>query len=494
MKNMRIIPSQINSGMLAGLSLFSFTSCVQQTEQTRENPNIILIVADDLGYNDLSFYRSMHASDVSDPPTSQTPHIDKLAEQGIAFTDFYCGAAVCSPSRAALLTGRNATRVGIYNWIPPHSPMHLRNTEITLAEMLKQQNYQTAHFGKWHLTSDFATQPGPLEQGYDEGFYTQNNAEPSHHNPVNFIRNGEKLGPLEGYASHLVVDEALEWISKQKDQEDPFYINIWFHEPHTICAAPGEFTSRHTYRQDYYGSIENMDAAVGKLMQYLDEHNINKNTLVIFSSDNGSRETYSNLPFKGKKTLNLEGGVKVPFIARWTGSLPSGTISNATGSFTDILPTFAQLTGANVPDDLTIDGVSLMPVLEDPHTSFEREKPVLFYRYFHDPICVLREGDWLLTGYDELFDYTHELNERDHAKFKPAEGEHRQAQWKFQKGHQDVLPTQEPRFFRLHNVKNDPGQNRNLADQFPEKVEKMKKTMLSLRREMIEEGGNWFEK
>ncbi len=492
MKHSSINTSRNTSGILVGLSLLSFTSCMQQ-EQGRENPNIILIMADDLGYNDLSFYRKMHTFDVPTPPTCQTPHIDQLAEQGIAFTDFYSGAAVCSPSRAALLTGRNATRVGIYNWIPNNSPMHLRSEEITLAEILKEQNYETAHFGKWHLTANFANQPGPLEQGYDVGFYTKNNAEPSHKDPVNFIRNGEETGPMEGYASHLVVDEALEWISNQKETEYPFYINIWFHEPHTVCAAPEKFTSRHTYRQDYYGSIENMDAAVGRLIDYLELQGINENTLVIFTSDNGSQEQYSNLPLKGEKTLNLEGGVKIPFIAHWPGTLSDGFISDATGSFTDVLPTLAKLTGANLPENRMMDGVSLLPVLESPQTSFEREKPIFFYRYFHDPICVLRQGDWLLTGYEEPYDYTYDFDIKEYAKFKPAEGEPRWAQWGFQKGHQDVIPMQEPGFFRLHHVKNDPGQTQNLANQYPERVEQMKRTMLSLRKEMIEEGVNWFE-
>jgi len=496
MNNAIITPSRNTSGILAGLSLILVTSCMQQAGQSRENTNIILIIADDLGYNDLNFYRDMHKAGALTPPTCQNPYIDKLAGQGIAFTIFYGGAAVCSPSRAALLTSRNATRVGIYNFIPKNSPMHLRSKEITMAKMLKQQNYHTAHFCKWHLThltSDFDTQPGSLQQGYDYAFFTQNNAEPSHHNPVNFIRNGNELGIMELHNYHLMVDEALDWVSNQKESENPFNINIWFHEPHVVCAAPGKFTSRHSYHQDYYGSIEKIDAAVGKLMDYPDQQGMNENALVIFTSDNGSQELYSNLPLIGRKELNLEGSVKIPFIARWTETLTSGFVSSATGSFTDILPTFAELTGAMVPEDRIIDGVSLLTVLKNPRASFKREKPIFFYRYFHDPICVLRQKDWLLRGYKELIDYSHNLSTWDHAKFKPAEGEPRWSQWGFQKAHQDMIPAREPFFYKLHHVRNDPGQTQNLADKYPEKVEQMTRTMLSLRKEMIEEGGNWSE-
>jgi arylsulfatase A len=468
-------------------------ACMNGSEETIKNPNIILFLADDLGYNDISHYRKMNGSDVAEPPTCQTPNIDKLAAEGIAFTDFYAGAAVCSPSRAALLSGRNATRTGIYNWIPAGSPMHFRTGELTIAEMLKEQEYQTAHFGKWHLTSSFDSQPGPLEQGFDYGLYTQNNAEPSHHNPVNFIRNGVPLGSLEGYASHLVIDEAIGWLKNNLQPEYPFYLNVWFHEPHVVCAAPEEFTSRHTYNKQYYGSIENMDAAIGKLMSFLKDTGLEENTLIIFTSDNGSQVKYSNLPFNGEKCLNIEGGVRVPFIARWKEKIPEGQLTSAIGNFTDVLPTLAELTGASTPDNRILDGESLATVFQNPETGFIRETPVFFYRYFHDPICMLREGDWILTGYDELFDHTKRVNLQLHAKFRPAPEEPRWSQWSFQESHMKTIPNQEPQHYKLHNIAVDPKQENNLADVNPQILNRMKEKMLTLRREMIEEGGNWFQ-
>src|SRR5690554_3433883 len=149
----------VKPALYLGVASLAFGACNNDLHENQKKPNIILILADDLGYNDLSYYRSLSNVKVESPPTSQTPNIDQLAKEGITFTDFYAGAAVCSPSRATLLSGRNATRVGIYNWIPTQSPMHFRAEELTIAELLKENEYLTAHFGKWHLTSDFNTQP-----------------------------------------------------------------------------------------------------------------------------------------------------------------------------------------------------------------------------------------------------------------------------------------------------------------------------------------------
>ena len=251
------------------LLIVIFASCQRQEKLATGPPNIILMVADDLGYNDLSSYRNANPGQAEKPPTTQTPYIDQLADEGMRFTNFYCGAAVCSPSRSAILTGRNATRNGIYNWIPPGQPMHLRAEEVTIAEMLKVKNYQTAHFGKWHLTAEGMGQPLMNDQGYDYSFFTYNNANPSHENPVNFFRNGKPVGELIGYASHLVVDEAIRWLEENKGSEDPFYINVWFNEPHEKVAAPDSLANRHDYNKEYYGCIENMDYAVGKITNFL---------------------------------------------------------------------------------------------------------------------------------------------------------------------------------------------------------------------------------
>jgi arylsulfatase A len=459
--------------------------------ETASNPNIILIMADDLGYNDVSIYREMYPIDYDKPPTSQTPAIDRLAEEGMLFKDFYSGSPVCSPSRGALLTGRNSTRIGIYNWIPPESPMHLRSEEVTLAEQLKGVGYNTAHFGKWHLTSQGMGQPLPNDQGYDYSFYTYNNASPSFRNPDNYYRNGAAVGKLEGYASDLVVTEAIEWLDR-KEHESPFYINIWFNEPHNSginysppFASPEELVNRHEENAVYYAAIENMDMAVGKLIEYLKVNNLEDNTILIFTSDNGSQWPNSNRPLYGAKHFTYEGGIRIPFIIKWPGIIEKGSVTNAVGSFTDIFPTFSELTGAEVSHNRIIDGESLLQVYEDHTTQLERNKPIFHYRYFHDPILMLREGNWVLLGYDELVPRSDNLQPQELDKIEP---------WRFEKNHMEFLLDLEPNHFKLYNLDVDLGQENDLADDYPEKLREMKQTMLRLKHEMIEEGGNWYEK
>ncbi len=456
-------------------------------------PNIILMVADDLGYNDLSCYRNTHGVLTENSPTSQTPFIDNIAKQGMYFTDFYCGAAVCSPSRAALLTGRNKTRLGIYNWIPAGVPMHLESEEVTIAELLKQKNYATGHFGKWHLTSGNMPQPEPLDQGYDYAFWTHNNAIPSHENPTNFIRNRDELGEIIGYSSHLVVEEAMLWLNRHKEDQNPFYINIWFHEPHEKMAAPDSLKNRHQKNQAYYGCIENMDYAVGKLMKYLKDNGLDENTLIIFTSDNGSEKAGSNDPLRGAKCFQYDGGIRVPFIAYWKGKIQAETKSNIVGHFTDVLPSIAAITQSQIPGDRVIDGENLSEVLLGTNKDYQRKKPIFFYRYFHDPICMLRQGDWILLGYQERPQARKTFYDaKVEALFKPEEGEPTWSQWSFQESHMEALKDQEPQYFELYNTRTDIGQYTDLASEKPSLLDSMKQIMLRTRIEMIDEGGDWY--
>ncbi|MHC4539758.1 MAG: sulfatase-like hydrolase/transferase, partial [Planctomycetota bacterium] len=201
-------------------------------------PNIVVLLADDLGYQDIGCYGG----------PVKTPVLDSLAAKGVRFTDFYSGCAVCSPSRATLLTGRHHIRTGIYSWISDHHQnSHLLEREVTLPEILKSQGYATAHFGKWHLglPTRERNKPTPSQHGFDYWFATGNNASPSHKNPVNFIRNGKPVGKIEGYACRIVVDEAISWLDEERKADKPFFLNIWFHEPHAPIAAPDEIVSQH---------------------------------------------------------------------------------------------------------------------------------------------------------------------------------------------------------------------------------------------------------
>jgi arylsulfatase A len=479
---------------IALLSLFltCLLACQPATEAPTP-PNVILILADDLGYNDLSRYRPLVGSQADTLPQAQTPHLDQLGEMGMTFTHFYAGAAVCSPSRAALLTGRNCTRVGIYNWIPPNQPMHLRSEEVTLAEMLKPLGYQTGHFGKWHLTSEGMGQPLPNDQGFDYSFFAYNNARPSHKDPDNYFRNGEPVGKLEGYACQLVMDEALTWLEGRK-VDAPFYLNVWFNEPHVKLAAPDSLTARHDFNQKYYGAIENLDLAVGRLLRYLEAQGLAEETIVLFTSDNGSQELYSNDPLRGEKCLNFEGGLRVPMMVRWPGKVPAGAISEQVGGFPDVLPTLASLTGAQLPEGRKLDGTDLSPVWRGEQATLGQRSPVFFYRYFHDPILMLREGDQVLLGYERPpYPYAERYNIKELALLKPEPGQPNWAMWGFQPAHMTYLENQQPQYFELYDLASDPQQQHDLSARQPELVAQMRERMLQLKQEMVREGGDWFE-
>lgn len=458
-----------------------------------EKPNIIVLLADDLGYSDLSCYRNQ-LREIPEHPlaTSNTPNLDQLASQGMRFTDFYSGSAVCSPSRAALLTGRNNNRVGIFNWIPPQTPMHLPLEEWTLPEMLQQQGYRTAHFGKWHLTAE--NTPIPTAHGFETAFWTHNNARPSHQNPENFLDGDTAIGTLNGYSCQIVMDRALHWLETQ-DSGSPFYLNVWFHEPHEPVAAPPEFASRHDRMPDYYGCIENMDHQIGRLLSWLDETGLSENTLILFSSDNGSQVMGSNEPLRGEKCFNWEGGIRVPFIVRWPQHIPAGRVSNVPGYFPDILPTLSSILEVNLPSDRIYDGTSLREVWFKDSDNAQREEPIFFYRYFHDPICMLRDGDWLLLGYQNPPEpYRENYDEYDLALIKPEPDKPKWSKWGFQASHMRMILDQEPHYFELYQVSEDIGQRQNVFDDHPDRSLQMVKQMKLMQRDVVNEGSqcNWY--
>ncbi|HEX5105973.1 MAG TPA: sulfatase-like hydrolase/transferase, partial [Pirellulaceae bacterium] len=196
-------------------------------------PNIVVVLADDLGYGDLACFGH---------PVVKSPNLDRLAREGLRLTSCYSSAANCSPARCGLMTGRTPYRVGIHNWIPMLSPMHLKAEEVTIATLLKNAGYSTCHSGKWHLNGMFNLpgQPQPGDHGFEHWFSTQNNCLPNHKNPYNFVRSdsvggprgGIPVGPLEGYAAQLVAEEAIAWLREGRDKTKPFFLYLCFHEPH----------------------------------------------------------------------------------------------------------------------------------------------------------------------------------------------------------------------------------------------------------------------
>ena len=332
-------------------------------------PNVLVILCDDLGYGDLGCYGH---------PLIRTPNLDKLAGQGVRFTQCYASAPVCSPSRAGLLTGRTPSRAGIYTWIDPNNPMHLPAGEVTLATLLRQVGYRTAHVGKWHLNGMFNSpkQPQPGDHGFQHWFSTQNNAIPSHENPKNFVRNGQPVGPTHGFSCQLVADEAIAWLKKGRASPDPFFLFVCFHEPHEPVASPADLVAsypkaRNENEAQYFANVTNMDQAVGRLLATLDELGVADDTIVFFTSDNGpetlnrykgARRSYGVVGrLRGRKLWLYEGGIRVPGILRWSGKAPPGKTSDEPLWHLDLLPTLCRVTGAKVPTDRPIDGANFLP-------------------------------------------------------------------------------------------------------------------------------------
>ncbi|MEI7701573.1 MAG: sulfatase-like hydrolase/transferase, partial [Planctomycetia bacterium] len=283
-------------GLAAILSQVSLAGSAGAVESSAA-PNLIVFLADDLGYGDLGCYGH---------PVIKTPHLDKFAAQGMRMTQCYSASAVCSPSRSAILTGRTPHRNGVFTWIAEGAPLYLRTTELTLPTLLKRSGYETCHVGKWHLNGQFnkAAQPQPGDHGYDWWMATQNNAAPSHRNPENFVRNGQAVGPLDGYSAPLVVTEAVRWLKQERDQSKPFFLTVWTHEPHYPIKSAPEYRALYPEIQDdvqreHHANVTQMDDAFGQLMAALEESQLAETTLVIFTSDNGPEGDGVTTPGRG---------------------------------------------------------------------------------------------------------------------------------------------------------------------------------------------------
>jgi arylsulfatase A len=387
-------------------------------------PNIVVLLCDDLGYGDLGSYGH---------PTIRTPHLDKLASQGTRFTACYSGAPVCSPARAALMTGRHPYRYGIRDWIPEKSGIHLYKDEKTVARLLRSAGYRTCLVGKWHLNSQMDdSEPTPGDHGFDHWFATQNNAAPSHQNPTNFIRNGKPAGPLMGNASTLVIDEALRWLDTKSDQ--PFALFVCFHAPHEPVATPDAFTQPYATIADapqrtYFGSVSLVDHEVGRLLGELDKRQLTEQSLVWFTSDNGPETlkrykgaTHSHGsagPLRGMKLHLTEGGIRVPGIIRWPGHTKPGTVTDEPISGIDVLPTLCAVGKSAPPNDRFVDGADIQPALSGQPVA---RKTALYWQYdkaLGGPWRVaIRQGPWKLLADAKLqqfalYDVVADIGEKD---------------------------------------------------------------------------------
>ncbi len=381
-----------------------------------DKPNFIVFLADDLGWGDLGCYGH---------PKIQTPNLDKFATEGVRFTQAYAACGVCSPSRSSVLTGRTPYRNGVWRWLPVGNQAHLRTSEITIPETLRPLGYQTMHSGKWHLNGYFNSdeQPQPDDHGYDWWFATQNNAAPTHKDPINFVRNREKVGPLKGFSAPLVASEASTWLKEQRDPNKPFFITVWTHEPHLPIESDPEFQKLYSeidnpgVRQ-HHGNVTQLDHAFGNLMKTVDELSLRENTFVIFTSDNGpegsgkgnlknpqsqqNRTWGSTGGLRGRKRDSHEGGIRVPGIVRWPGKIKANTQSDVPIIGSDIFTTVLEIAGAPVPADRTIDGVNLLPACEN--KDLERPVPLFWRTHIAPPKshAAMRIGDWKIVADQKL--------------------------------------------------------------------------------------------
>jgi arylsulfatase len=324
-------------------------------------PNVVMIYADDLGYGDLACYGSRLS----------TPHLDRMAAEGARFTQFYSANPVCSPSRAALLTGRYPTRAGVPRVLFPKDTAGLPDSETTLAQALKPRGYRTMCVGKWHL--GHLPRYLPTSRGFDEYFGIPYSNDMK---PCPLLRNTEVIeepATLETLTPRY-TEQAVRFIERSKNA--PFFLYMPHTYPHIPLAASARFRGKSP--AGLYGDvIAELDWSVGEVLAALKKNGVDKNTLVMFSSDNGPWFQGSPGRLRGRKGSTYEGGVREPFLARFPGRIPRGQVVNGVASTMDIFPTVANLCGASRPAN-PLDGIDIWPLLSGKSKQLEREALLYF--------------------------------------------------------------------------------------------------------------------
>jgi arylsulfatase len=339
-------------------------------------PNIVMIFCDDMGYGDLHCYGS----------NLRTPNLDRMAAEGIRFTQHYSANPVCSPSRAGLLTGRYPTRVGVPRVLFPQDTGGLSLSETTMANLLQSKSYKTMCIGKWHLGRP--AQYMPTSRGFDEYFgipYSNDmTPRPLMHN-TEVIEEPAKLETL----TPRYTEQAVNFIERSK--ASPFFLYLPHTYPHIPLGASNRFRGKS--RAGLYGDvIEELDWSAGEVLQALKRNGLDNNTLVMFSSDNGPWYQGSPGGLRGRKGMTYEGGVREPFIARFPGKIPAGQVCHGVTSMLDIFPTVAKLTGAPLPEN-PLDGIDIWPLLTGKQKQMDRDA-LLYFDDIH--LQCARWGKWKL--------------------------------------------------------------------------------------------------
>jgi arylsulfatase A-like enzyme len=429
-----------------------------------QTPNIILIFMDDLGYGDLSCYGATQY---------KTPNLDKMASQGVRFTSFLSAQAVCSASRAGIMTGCYPNRVGISGALMPDAKIGLNPNEETIAEVLKKRNYKTAAIGKWHL--GYQPEFLPMQQGFDEylglpysndmwpvnfdGKPAAENSNKARYPILSLIEDNDKIREIrtlddQSELTTLYTERAVRFIDANK--KNPFFIYLAHSMTHIPLAVSANFKGKS--EQGLFGDVMmEIDWSVGEIMKALDKNGLAKNTLIIFTSDNGpwlnfGNHAGSNGGLREGKGASFEGGQREPCIMKWPGRIPEGTICNKLASTIDILPTLAAITNSPLPEK-KIDGVNILPLLLGDENANPRQSFLYYYR--KNSLEAVRKGDWKLV-------FAHPG--RTYIGFKPGvDG--------FPGETNENFPYEEG----LYDLRRDPGERFDVKEYYPEVVAELKK-------------------
>jgi arylsulfatase A len=440
-----------------------------ETNASCSCPNFVFILADDLGWADLGCYGSdLHG----------TPNIDRLARQGMRFTDAYAAAPVCTPTRASIMTGKYPARLHMTIWyeasanpprnrklIPPVTQGNMPHEQVTIAEVLKDAGYFTAHVGKWHLgdaghypqTQGFDVNIGGTLWGAPATFFYPYSGSQRYGGEFRYVPHIE-FGSEGEYLTDRLTDEALRVMDKVKDR--PFYLNLCYHTVHTPIEGKPKLVEYYKNKVrpgmnhqncEYAAMVHSLDENVGRILDKLDALGVADRTIVVFFSDNGGyinefnqKVVTSNYPLRSGKGSLYEGGIRDPLIIRWPGVTKAGSVCSEPVNSIDFYPTFLEMISlaGNLKHNTDMDGLSLVPLLKNPIAKLKRD--ALYWHYPHyypttTPVSAIRQGDWKLLEY-------------------------------FEDNH-----------IELYNLSNDIGEQNNLAEKMPEKAGELRKRLEAWR-------------
>ena len=479
MKNSFPLKNSMFSTLLIASITLNFSACSNTKNKANSLPNVIIIFADDMGYGDPGCYGGINP----------TPNIDQMASEGMRFTDFYVAQAVCGASRTALLTGCYPNRLGIYGAPGPRTITGINAGEMTIAELLKQKDYATAIYGKWHLGHEKPFLP--VHHGFDDyyGIPYSNDMWPRHPDyallpkavaerkwgfpPLPLIEDDSIAVPDvtkedQAHFTRTFTRRAVEFI--KQNQEKPFFVYLAHPMPHVPIFASEEYQGK-SGKGLYADVIMEIDWSVGRINEVLDSLGLEKNTLLIFTSDNGPWLNYGNHagsagPLREGKGTTWDGGVREPCVMKWPGHIPANSICSQPAMTIDILPTLAHLTGTQLPDH-TIDGMNIWPLISGEKGAISPHEAYYFY-WLHD-LEAVRSGDWKMH-------FPH--------RYRTMNGEERG---------KDGMPgnyRSDSTSYALYNLRDDIGETNNLAEKYPEKLEELRK----LGEQMMLELGQGSEK